>query len=517
MNYSIVLPIKAIDQGNLTNSFILFQYLGFPSYEKFLDSSGLDSFYIICPGEEITLITDLVKNSKLPYKIIDEKYFLDSSLGHRGWLKQQLIKLSISSIITTKYYLVLDADHYLNQKFNYEDIFSSGKIKYSSEPWQTENSIYYSTNSNWWKNSCKILNYDVEKLKDKNDLMGVTPQVLITTIVKSLIEYIKAPFLNLAKEGGFLSPLAWQFYLCDNNFTEFTLYWLYILMNSLENLYTPLGFPLWIHDLNTNVLNYNCSQVKIRNSFLNPTSYFSVIQGYIKQDLKPFIEEFQRHLGKHYDAIFITASMLRPNRPQAFEWYERLQQTTDTLNSIKKYIPNSFCILIEGTDIPEPVKEEYEKHYDHVLTLGKDSDILPYINHPHNIGHGEMKLLEHGIDYVLKNVLNKSSTKYIFKLGARYTLNDNFHLGSFSREKYSFKQRTDEHAGKVLITGLYSIPSTRLEEFRDILVRGQDILTSKCPMIEKLFLEMIPSSLISNVPVLGLEGMLSYNKEFFSV
>jgi hypothetical protein len=507
--YSIIIPIKIYEDNSTiyTNGFKLFKNIGIKSYKKFLGIENLEQIYLICPRIEMKVLEELVNEYKqYPYKILpDEDFISNNTITQLGWYKQQIIKLSISEIIKTKYYLVLDSDMYLNQSFKYDDLFFEEKIKYSSEPWQTKNNEKYSTNSNWWIGSCNVLNYDLEKIK-VDDLMGVTPQLLITDVVKSLITNIKS--INND----------WQLYLCNNKFTEFTLYWIYILLKEYKDLYTNKGYPLWKHDLNTNILTYNCDRQKVKNSFVNSISFFSVIQGYIKQDLNPLIEEFNRQIGKHYDAIFITASMLIPNRFQSFQIHERLQQTTDTLNSIKQRIPNSFCVLIEGSKISDYVRYEYNRHYDYVIELGNDQTILPYVNHPHNIGHGEMKLLEHGINYVLTNILNKSTTDYIFKLGARYTLNNSFVIGNYSKDKYTFRAHYDESVNcNVFTTGLYSIPVSKVEEFKRILIEGQNILTSKCSMIEKLFVDMIPNEKIYLIHTLGLEGMLSYNKHFFSV
>jgi len=220
----------------------------------------------------------------------------------------------------------------------------------------------------------------------------------------------------------------------------------------------------------------------------------------------------------NYDAIFITASMLSPNRRQAFTVPERLQQIFKTLNSIKQRVPNSFCLMIEGTVLNEELRKEYEKHYDHVLDFGSDPEVLPYVNHPHNIGHGEMKLLEKGCDYIINNVLNKSTATHLFKLGARYELTDAFCLSKFNPNKYGFRRHFDKSSNSfVYTTGLYSIPIDEIEEFKQMMIDWQNILTTHSPMIEKMYCERIPTNKVQLVDPLGLKGQLSYNRVFFSI
>ncbi len=504
--FSIVLPIKCRENGEFTNDYKLFSRVGSLSYEKFLDISNLDGFYIICPYAEIQDVHFAIKFSKIPYRIMSEESLLDRKVYEcQGWFKQQLLKLAIVDMIQTSFYLVLDADMYLTQKLCYKDLFNEGKIKYNSEPWQTENNDKYSTNSNWWMNSSRILDFDYRKLQNKK-LMSVTPEILVKKIVHELVNYVKKMHPD------------WQHHLVINRFTEFTLYWIFIIMNNHEDLYTTAGFPLWKHDSNTNIINYGQSYINVRNSFEQPTSFFSVIQGYIRQDLEPLIQESMNFIGKSYTAIFITASMLKPNRFQSIHPVERFQQTLNTVNSIRKYVPNSFCILIEGSVIPEDIRAEYKKHYDHVIELGDNPDVQKYVNHSQNIGHGEMKLLEHGIEYIQKNILPTSSAKYLFKLGARYSLTDKFSLPKYRMDKYTFRPHYDESVNsKVFTTGLYSIPMSKIQEFKEILIKGQDILSSQCNMVEKLFVDLIKPEDIHEIKTLGLEGMLSYNRKVFSV
>jgi uncharacterized protein (DUF1919 family) len=176
--YSIVMPIKI----NGTNSFKIFTEISLPLYDKFLETEYLDYFFIICTYNDIEKIRKhTCKYPHIPFKFIKEEDLLHNNIMYiDGWLKQQIIKLTIASIIDTNHYLIVDSDMYLNQKFNYKDLFQNRKLKYSYEPYQEYNNKYYSTNSEWWKNSLKIINYPLDKLTEDKYLMGVTPQIFIT-------------------------------------------------------------------------------------------------------------------------------------------------------------------------------------------------------------------------------------------------------------------------------------------------------------------------------------------------
>jgi hypothetical protein len=499
--YTVIMPLKI----NNLNSFKIFTEISLPLYNKYLEINNLECFYIISPINDIETIrkyTDLY--TSIPFSFIDENTLLDKNVFDiEGWYKQQIIKLMVANVIQTKYYLVLDSDLYLNQLLRYEDLFYNNKLKYSQQPWQTVNDKYYSTNSNWWISSCNILNYPVENLYDQKYLMGVTPQILITENVKNLINHLKELYCS-----------EWQKRICEMKFTEYTLYWIYLMKNNLTELYSIDGKQLWKHDLDRNILYYHTEEevITIVNRSINDKdTYFSVIQSYLPVN----IDMIKNILLKNtYKAIFLLASMTCPNRYQAFSREERVQQTIETVNNIRKYIPNSFCILVEGTVLTDEERCKYKQNYDHILELGNDKSILPYINHNSNIGHGEMKLLERGIDFILQNNI---FADYVFKLTPRYKLTDKFNLNNYKKDKYCFREHYDESINsKVFTTGLYSIPVNELNNYRNILIKGQNILSVNCHMVEKLYVEMIASEKIFLIEDLGLEGMLSYNKFYFN-
>ena len=506
LKYSIIMPLKIND----LSSFKTFTELSLPLYNKFLETEYLDTFIIICPFEDIEHISKYTnKYPNIPFKFLNEQDILDININTvNGWYKQQVIKLKISSIITTKHYLVLDSDIYLNQQFRYKDLFHEGKLKYSYEPWQELNNKYYSTNSNWWKSSLTIIDYPIEKIYEDKKLMGVTPQVFITTEVQELIKYLE---ITHGKD--------WQKTICDMKFTEFTLYWLFLLKNNNTNLYVTDGYPLWNHDLNHNILYYHTEEEQkliVKNSVTQNISYFSVIQSYLKVNIDLMKQIIFKIIKPCYDAIFLISSTVTPTTLKFFSVEERFLQTIETVKSAKQKFPNSFCLLIEGSNLSDSHKKEFEKYFDYILELGNDPTVISYVKML-NIGHGEQKLLEKGIDYLENNVLPYHTTNYIFKLGARYILSNNFDINNYGKDKYNFYEEFDNGKSlEVYTTGLYSIPIDKLSEFKSILQNVHNHLSINTDMIERYFYNHIPKENVNVLKILGLEGRLNYNGHFFS-
>lgn len=507
LKYSIIMPLKI----NETNSFKIFTEIGLPLYDKFLESEYLESFYIICPVQDIKILSKYTdKYPHIPFKFIKEDYIIHKNISDiNGWLKQQIIKIATASIITTEYYLIVDSDMYLNQKLRYEDLFQNSKVKYSYEPYQELNNKYYSTNSEWWKNSAKIIDYPITDLYKDKYLMGVTPQIFITDKVKELVKYL---ILRYGKD--------WQKIICDMKFSEYTLYWLFMLKNNYTQLYTIEGYPLWNHDLERNILYYHTEEeqkIIAKKSVLENKSYFSVIQSYLPVNVDLMKFEIFKILKPPYDSIFLISSCLTPTTLKFFSVEERFLQTLDTIKSVKLKFLNSFCLLIEGSILSEEYKNKLSQYYDYILEFGNDEIILPYIK-AENICHGEQKLLEKGIEYLQSYILPYYSTEYIFKLGARYYLSDKFDINYYDKSKYNFYEEFDNYGEslKVYTTGLYSVPVNKLEEFKLILQNAHNYLLTDNSMIEKYFYEHVTKESVNTLKELGLEGRLNYNGNFFS-
>jgi hypothetical protein len=209
---------------------------------------------------------------------------------------------------------------------------------------------------------------------------------------------------------------------------------------------------------------------------------------------------------------------LRPTRSQSFTTHERFNQTIETVKSAINKVPNCVCVLIEGSELSNYEICEFSKYFHYTLLGGNSIDIQKAVNDPRNIGHGECKLLEHGCDFVIKNLIPKFNIDNIFKLSARYTLSDNFDIKNFSKDKFTLREHYDSYAKvDVYTTALYSIPPNRIEMYRKMLKDVQNVLSNYILMVERVYHIMIPRDDVHLVDTLGFQGMLSYNKKFVEV
>lgn len=217
-----------------------------------------------------------------------------------------------------------------------------------------------------------------------------------------------------------------------------------------------------------------------------------------------------------YDAIFLIGSTIKPNRYQHFSTEDRLSQTIATSQSIRSRIPLSLCILVEGSILNPKQLALLAPHYDHILECGVEN--TSFIDHVENIGHGEMKLMEIGLEYLTNSILPTSTAKYLFKISGRYTLDDNFDLANYSPDLFCFKRQIDTGFGwDVYVTALYSIPLGKLGEYKSVLIKGQSLLSRSIPEVERVFFLLVPESSVETVERLGLDGRISYNGTYVAI
>ncbi len=278
--FSLVIPI-----GPQHDNLRRFCEIALPSYQRFLNLHSIATIHIVVPATITDQVSDYIHltttSTALANRIVvwtDEEVLNGTGVVVEdvpGWVRQQLIKLHIVSKITTKYYIPIDADHFLVHPLDVRDLIVNGRAVYSAEPWQTSNGVQYSQNSNWWTQSCALLQQPLYVVESDQHLMGVTPQILYSHVVRDLLAHLRQ-----------LYGVSYVHNMVANKFTEFTLYWIFIKQRDLADIhYTTNGTPLWQHDLLRNVLHptlyteYMHAQLTL--AFTEPKTYFAVAQSYL--------------------------------------------------------------------------------------------------------------------------------------------------------------------------------------------------------------------------------------------
>ncbi len=274
-----VMPLK-IDVHKNASDLDRFCSFFLPSFDLFFLDKDHFKLSLIVPPDELSIVARRIRElGRSNIGMISEDDICPNLKGCSGWHKQQLLKLAAAKVVASDYYLVLDSDVVLTRPVAMSDLFPSGKPIFqrqkAGEHWE------------WWESSRQILKSKV--LPPKESLvMDVTPEFLH-----------RRTCLQLQRAIAWRNRrIRWDKYLFDLRhlgWTEFSLYWLYVLERKLEHkLYDwssrkKLYEGVWLQE--------SLSQDHLQPKFTpDSDSFFLVIQSnlglplsFIQQQLSPYL------------------------------------------------------------------------------------------------------------------------------------------------------------------------------------------------------------------------------------
>jgi len=221
--YSIVLILKKYthtkdeDHNNLNR----FVNIAMKYYEKYLDLGSLTEFIIITASAELEEISKTITNqyptSKWPWMFYSEDQLLHKTIPF-GPARDQILRLAIAPLIKTQNYLILNTNSFLIKNLSESNIIINDK------PILNKIDIDYPFH---YLTSSQLLHFDYDKVQNST-VMGKTPQIYITNIVKDLIKWLVDIYGN---------QKLWQIILINNKFYDHALYWVWLVKNNLTDQY----------------------------------------------------------------------------------------------------------------------------------------------------------------------------------------------------------------------------------------------------------------------------------------
>lgn len=189
------------------------------SIELYCEPSLVDNIYFINNASNPTkgrqafeeVILPLFKNFKDAICLVDAATLgVNHSEGADPYVAQLALKLSAAALSDKNYYLVLDAKNHFIRKLRRNDLFTE-----SGKP-ISHLQIHGGYLKTCLEESCKYFDVDVDTAKQV--LPTVTPYLMITSLVRDLLEEVKK------REGTGIYELI----LKNNKLTEFLLYFSYL-------------------------------------------------------------------------------------------------------------------------------------------------------------------------------------------------------------------------------------------------------------------------------------------------
>ena len=172
--------------------------------------------------------------------------------------------------------------------------------------------------------------------------------------------------------------------------------------------------------------------------------------------------------------LFIVTSALRPTIG-IFDKQTRLNQTIETVKSIRAKVPDSIIIITDASveEVPQSDIEQISPWMNGVVSWTQDNEIRYFSQQGHK-SIAESLLMMKTLIMLKRNpgvskMLN--SVKRIFKISGRYRLNEKFDITDYDHDrlygKYIFKKRMPSWCGResLLVTRLWSMCPSLLDEY----------------------------------------------------
>ena len=185
---------------------------------------------------------------------------------------------------------------------------------------------------------------------------------------------------------------------------------------------------------------------------------------------------------------------------------ERFLQTINTINSIKKYIPDVKILFIECSDLFTEMEDYLKKNCDYFLNLYDDKSVRNVVfGLSKSLGEGTLTL--NAIDFIEKKNLTVVN---FFKISGRYFLSDKFSYSEYNNDLVVV-QKIDNNP-TYISTFLYKLNNKNIFLLKKFLLKNYEKMIN-CIGYEVLFAEFINqfsiSSEIKYITILGINGFIA--------
>jgi hypothetical protein len=224
-----VLPLRIQAQKH-TSDLDRVARLLLPSFDRFWRApEQLEMLIIVPPGDLDSVTARLGAKGRFPIRVLSEDVVCPALSGQSGWHKQQILKLAAARVVPTRWYLTLDADVMLRRTLGMDDLIHDGKAVFHPKP--------ASRHWDWWLASKSTLHSPV-RLDPDMVVMDVTPEVLHRDTTLELLS-------EIGKRNGAAEPEPFLFATRQVGWTEYSLYWLFVLERRLEGELYRAADPLY--------------------------------------------------------------------------------------------------------------------------------------------------------------------------------------------------------------------------------------------------------------------------------
>lgn len=230
--------------------------------------------------------------------------------------------------------------------------------------------------------------------------------------------------------------------------------------------------------------------------------------------------------------LFLITSAIK-TKFGMFEEEKRIAQTFQTLESIRKRIPNAKIVIIESSAIPveEELLERLRGVTTFIVNMSGDKILKHIFDNTENWdiakNMSELLAFNSALGMLEEQTDIFEGVDRIHKLSGRYTLNDNFNLNVYERfpDKIILPMRYKSQFTDALdntnipfqyMSRLWSWPKSLHEEIKTFYKSASDEFVERLKQksrvdMEHLLFLLLPPEHIREIPTIGVKGQLGQN------
>lgn len=308
---SFVLVLKRtthLQKGDECDNLLRFLHVGMPTYERYLKLGDVADFFVIMPKDELAEAEATLRAAypSFPWRFMAEDELVTTAVP-TGWPRQQTAKLAIADHVRTPHYVIVDDDTFLVRPFCAADA-TDARGRAILNKAQIDFPYFFL----WSAQVIDALD-DFDTIQMAPCVMGITPQIFQTTVVKDIVRYLEHKY-GLGFADAATRTEMWQKALHLNKYTEYALMASWLLkQRRMEEVYAV--------DANAMVYDYAVTSTDVQmhvmiakafsKSRTGPTPfYFSFVQSSLPYSWRQVRDAVQANMER-----FPPSSPSSPSSP----------------------------------------------------------------------------------------------------------------------------------------------------------------------------------------------------------
>ena len=179
---------------------------------------------------------------------------------------------------------------------------------------------------------------------------------------------------------------------------------------------------------------------------------------------------------------------------------ERLHQTINTIESIKKYFNNYYIILVDNSNLNQYNYNKLNNLVDIFINIVDNNEYNYFTDIDKQKGSGDLYQLNIALKYIIDNNLKFNN---IFKLSGRYIINSTFNISDYNNDYNIFKKNLNVTDREYIYTSFFKICFSNINEIYHLNKYLIQKITEKKIDIETILYQNIKSDkkLITNLGI----------------